>query len=172
MVPGHQAINLVKAKPARFVIDNVSNAASPCVSHLKDLVHLLLVFGDGRDDFDLAKEMLKLFERRAWISWHRIAPEQRDRDHAHIEPGTIVAQDEHGLAGRDTERFKTSRAFKNLFSIFGPGGFLPDAAFLFAKRDIRSVARRVPRQQCAERIVPRRLHFCPLNHETLRYKPR
>ena len=115
-------------------------AARARAPQLEDLVHLLLIFCYGRDDFDLAQEMLKLFDRCARISRHCIGTEQRNRKHACIEPRTVVAQNEHSLAGLYADLLKPGRAGQYFFGVLCPGGFLPDSTLFFANSNIRPVA--------------------------------
>ena len=105
-------------------------AARARAPQLEDLVHLLLIFCYGRDDFDLAQEMLKLFDRCARISRHCIC----------IEPRTVVAQNEHSLAGLYADLLKPGRAGQYFFGVLCPGGFLPDSTLFFANSNIRPVA--------------------------------
>jgi len=60
----------------------MSDAARARGPHLEDLVDLFLIFRDGCNNLDFAKEMLKLLERCAWIGRHCVGPEQRNRKHA------------------------------------------------------------------------------------------
>ncbi len=72
VIPGQQPFNLVEAKTARFIINDVVDALGARVLQFQDLVDLLLIFGDGRDDFDFAKKVPEFFERRAGIGRHCI----------------------------------------------------------------------------------------------------
>ena len=172
VIPGHQPFNLIESEASRFIINDVVDTLGARVLQFQDLVYLLLIFGDGRDDFDFAKKVPKFFDCRARIGRHCIAAQQRNSQHAAVQPCTVIAQNKYCLARLYADFFKSGRAGKHLFGVFRPSGFFPDPAFLFAKRDILSVARRVLRQQCTNRIAARRLFLRQISHATLRYMPR
>ena len=57
VIPGHQPFNLVEAKTARFIINDVVDALGARVLQFQDLVNLFLIFRNSRDDLDFAKKV-------------------------------------------------------------------------------------------------------------------
>ena len=172
VIPGHQPFNLVEAKTARFIINDVVDALGARVLQFQDLVNLFLIFRNSRDDLHFAKKVPEFFERRAGIGRHCIGTKQRNSQHAAIEPRTVIAQNKHCFARLHADFFKPSRTGHHLLGVFRPCGFLPDPTLFFAKRDFRTVFRGVPRQNCADRVAARRLFLRQISHATLRYMPR
>ena len=52
VIPGHQPVNLIESEASRFIINDVVDTLGARVLQFQDLVDLLLIFGDGRDDGD------------------------------------------------------------------------------------------------------------------------
>jgi hypothetical protein len=143
------------AQPPRVVEPDVREAGN-LAAHVEQLVHLLLVLGDGVGDTGVADGKDELARDRVLVERHRDGAQRLRRKHRRIEPGPVFADDDEVTAGPEAGVGQAVGHRLDHCGEVAPGRRLPDAELLLAQR--RGVGSRagVLEEQSGERGVHRR----------------
>ncbi|CAM4083404.1 hypothetical protein PARU111607_03490 [Palleronia rufa] len=114
---------------------------------LRELVHLLLISGDGEHRLRMVQLIADLFHRGVLVDRHRDAAGGLDGDHGPVERRAVPPGDDHMLALRQAQVQQPQRQRFDLIRGLGPGPALPDSEFLLAIGRPGAEMRHVPRQQ-------------------------
>ncbi len=144
---------IVVAHAARIVVDDGLQLRA-AILDLQQLVHLLLVLGDGKARLGMVHDELKLLGHRILIHGHGDAAERLHRAHGAVEPRAVVADDGELIPSLKSESGETACQLAHFFGELTPGPGLPDAEFLFPRGVLVAVAAGILKQKLGEGVEP------------------
>ncbi len=144
---------IVMAHAAGIVVDDGLQPRT-AILDLQQLVHLLLVLGDGKARLGVVHDELKLFGHRILIHGHRHAAKRLHRAHGAVKPRPVVADDGELVPPLEAESGQSAGQLAHFFGELTPGPGLPDAEFLFPRGVLVAVASRVLQEKLGEGVEP------------------
>ncbi|EWS66153.1 hypothetical protein Y695_00586 [Hydrogenophaga sp. T4] len=131
LFPRNQSGIRIVGQAAWLVVNDVLDRCT-LIAQIKHLVDLLLVFSQDKADMRLMHEVTDFVGCCSRVDGHRVAAQHAGREHAHVEPGSVVAQDQQGILCAKTQAFHAGRAGERGIQHLRPGGLLPYSQVLFA----------------------------------------